>query len=132
MAGSSNELPRVRAVMDELRRAGIMVTYDWTIEVERNGTGSPEGITDKERRLSASMDLRAIDDSDVTLFLNSPGHPSRGMHVELGYALSCQGFGRKLIWSGPNEHIFPCLCDRFFPDDNAAVRYMVETYGRTS
>lgn len=85
VAGSSREIPRVRAAMDALRDAGLVVIGDWTRAVESFGSGG-DALTDEQRANCANDDLDAIDDARAILVL-WPETPSAGAYIELGYAL---------------------------------------------
>lgn len=87
VCASSRETPRARAAMDALRAAGVAITLDWT------ETWQPTvEMLDSARRSAALADLRAIDDADVVLVLDSE-HRS-DLLAELGYALANKRLAR--------------------------------------
>lgn len=115
VAGSSRELPRVRAAMTALRMSGIEVTLDWTEGAE--GWPALVEMSESARLDAARADLSAIDRADVVLVLASP-HRSECM-VEMGYAM---GQLIDVVIAGPlaDRGIFgACANDEFDTDAEA-------------
>lgn len=115
IAGSSREVPRVRAAMDIARLAGLVVTLDWTRDVELVGQANPPDASESDCRRWATADLIAIDRA-VFFWLLYPQHPSPGAFFEFGAAWRA---GRTLIVSGPGQNgsIFSALAHGRVEDD---------------
>lgn len=122
VAGSSKEIPRVRAVMGLLRAFGLTIAYDWTVEVEKVGEANPREAGRVERRKWATTDLNAVGDSDVVLVLVSDD-PARGAYFEAGYALGnyCK---TKLVFSGDTTQSIFCAMGVEFSFDGEAVEFI--------
>ena len=115
VAGSSKELPRVRAAMTALRMSDVEVTFDWTEGAE--SWPPVESLSPGARAHAARLDVGAIDRADVVLVLASP-HRSECM-VEMGYAM---GQLIDVVIAGPlaDRGIFgACANDEFDTDAEA-------------
>lgn len=107
VAGSSSELPRVKAAMARCRAAGYEITHDWVAEVEAVGSANPTEATLQQRRGWATADFIGIGRAQV-VWLLVPYIDGAGAYVELGYAINeCV----PVVASGGDSHsIFLSLC----------------------
>lgn len=98
VAGSSQELARVRAVQAALCAAGCAITHDWTQSVEAAGSGSPETVTPTDELEAWFADLRGVCAADIVVVL-APRAPATtiGAWVELGVAW---GYGVPVVLVG--------------------------------
>lgn len=111
VAGPRDQAKQVAAYMDGLRRAGYLVTHDWTA-----GVLSP-GVPDAERTPSiqnaiAQEDMAGIRDAAV-VWLLAPSAGGTGCWVELGYALGISspaagGWHRTVVVSGAADRTIFC------------------------
>ena len=116
VAGSSREIPRVRAAHRALREAGFELAYDWTHGVEAavaRGV-SEDAMPDGEAHAVATRDLAGVNAADV-VWLLAPEQPTRGAWVELGVA---DALGSDIVVSGPRcrQSVFTrlgWLCDTY-------------------
>lgn len=130
VAGSSKEIPRVRAMQATLVALGCTITHDWTKQVEDYGAGADQ-LSAADKRRFARLDLDGIANAAMVVFLQSPVASSRGMWVEIGYAVACRerlptllflctGGGDQLIWHTLMNGVFEK--DEEFLDKVARVR----------
>lgn len=128
VAGSSKEIPRVRAIMTALRLAGHVITHDWTPLVERfgsDGAAQERALTPADLAKCAAADIHAIDDAERVVML-WPRTKSEGAYVELGIAI---GIGRPVTVSGGDRFWCALLRDeehraaghRVFDTDEEAI-----------
>lgn len=96
VAGSSEQLDRVKDVMAALEERGYTVTHNWPSEVEKVGEANPIDASDKDRLRWARADLLGVHQADVLLLL-MPAKEGFGAAVELGYAIA---HNLKIIVSG--------------------------------
>jgi nucleoside 2-deoxyribosyltransferase len=99
VAGSSNEIERVRVVREAVNATSSIVCVpngDWTqfVEAERKGK------LDKTAEECAWADVRAIDQSALVLAVWPRGLPSKGLCFEIGWA--CAKEKPVLIWDVEN------------------------------
>jgi hypothetical protein len=123
VAGSSNEIPRVRAVQARLRAMGHEITFDWTGPVEEFGGGSDLDI--RRKRLYANRDLLAIREADTVIGLAGGPTVSAGLWFELGYALACvrhtdDNYIAAVIVVG-SQHIFAAVCTQHDTDEQMLI-----------
>lgn len=117
--------------MDQVREAGLVVTYDWTV-------GEAEGeLSPQERVVQAQNDLRGVFAADIVWVLASDAHGA-GHWVELGAVLSLRHVfggrgGPHVVVSGPGRArtIFTVLADYVCEDDEEALAY-VRTWAEES
>jgi hypothetical protein len=91
VAGSSDEREIVGHWLLALRKAGAVITHDWT-----NSEGYYRSSTEDERRRWARQDLDGVRAANVVWML-APEGKSEGAHVELGAALA---LGKRVLVSG--------------------------------
>lgn len=133
LAGSSNELPRVKRAAQwlerlnaELKEAGdeAVITNAWWTDVESAGA-NPAGAESHARRAWAAADLQGVKDADIfwMLFPEEPTS-SGGCFWEAGFADSLD---TQMVLSGPTERsIFSArACE--YASDEAAFRYISDT-----
>lgn len=99
VAGASRNKERARAFMDLVRAHPAMIlTHDWVADID---AADIAGMTDADlddpaRAAFAEGDLNGLAEADVAVFLLEDETVSRGMYVELGYAIavreSCHEF----------------------------------------
>jgi hypothetical protein len=94
VACSSREIDRAERAMDEIRRRGGTITFDWTPDVRQWGPRAPNPNIGLR---CAQDDLGGVRDADVVLVLDS-AEPSYGRTIEHGAALA---LGKLLVVSGP-------------------------------
>jgi len=134
VAGSGNELPRVRAWLAALRDVGIEITLDWTDAIEANRVaGGDASLSPEVREHHAREDFDAVLHADIVWYL-APVTVSRGAYIELGYAL---GRHKLVCASGLAVHrsIFTSLASRVFEADAeafAAIVEYAESHGRST
>lgn len=122
VAGSSDEMPRVRRAMERVRAAGMTVAHDWVLSIEdAGGIANDEHAESWARRALAKECLYAVARANA-LWLLAPetGH-GRGAFVELGYALSFDRMDYRVIVSGRRHacSIFTALGIEVVEDDRA-------------
>lgn len=125
VAGSGNEIGRVRAWLAALRDVGVEITLDWTGAIEANrAAGGDAALTAERREHHAREDFDAVDRADIVWFL-APVTGSRGSYIELGYAL---GRHKLVCASGlaVERTIFTSLAARVFFADADAFAAIVE------
>lgn len=78
VAGNFRERERIRAVMDELERAGHVITHDWT----------GEGVTlpQRSRQEIAIDDIQGVRDAEALVLVDA--ERGWGMYVEMGVAVA--------------------------------------------
>ncbi len=129
VAGASKEIDLIEQLIARLKAGGHEITHDWTVDVRREGGGSPDdpGV----RRSCALKDLGAVRDCDL-FWLVKPAETSTstGAWVELGYALALThnvGMDKYLIASGTSQKcIFADLVDHAFVDHEQALEHILE------
>ena len=130
VAGNSSERgERAKPVIEKLRNAGCVITYDWTVAVDEFGANA---VGETQARLSASRDLAGVRGADVVLAL-APETGGCGMWIEVGAAFA---LGIPVLFScpEPNRTIFSRLALARFESDHFAVAYLLEMHrqGRPS
>ena len=96
VACSSKEINRAERAMDEIRKRGGTITFDWTVDVRQWGSKAPDEVIGLRCAMS---DLGGVRDADVVLVLDST-EPSYGRTIEHGAALV---LGKILVVSGPTH-----------------------------
>lgn len=88
VAGASSERhERVKPVMEALRRAGFIITHDWTEAVDMHGANNEHGtLSLEELQECAYLDIAGVKTADALVLL-APKKASTGAWVELGIAL---------------------------------------------
>lgn len=132
VAGSSQELPRVREAMRRLRAEGHHITFDWTTDVEQFGTHG-DALTIQQRQECADRDFYGIAAADVFLMLD-PAETSRGVQVELGFAISRRwarhhvepGTVLAIVIAGPGQRptIWHACADHVAANDEDAIAWL--------
>jgi GNAT superfamily N-acetyltransferase len=116
VAGSSREIPRVKAAVARLEAAGLSVPCRWWDAFEAGATN--EGLTSRQRLAAATHDYAAIATANVVLVLASE-HRS-DPRTELGIAI---GLNRpRIIVVHPEAHIrgvFAALVEQAVSDEAA-------------
>jgi len=123
VAGPSSEVRRCIAQIGRiLDTRGLSVTYDWTAAVTRYLAG--DRFSRDELITYAQLDLAGVLNADLVWgLLPSKGHASAGLWVEIGAALA--DADRMVLLSGVRSNcIFEHLADKYFPDDDAAFRWI--------
>jgi hypothetical protein len=127
VAGSSNELPRVKRFIEAVVARGHTVTHDWPAEVEEVGNANPLDASLKQRRTWASADLHGVAAADLVVVLMPEGAASFGAGVEFGYALER---GIPIVVSGQYlKSIFTAFATCYEHDDEVLERLPVITDG---
>ena len=124
VAGASKEIDLIEQFIAKLKAAGHTITHDWTVDVRREGGGSPNDPT--VRRTCALQDLKAVEECDL-FWLVKPAETSTstGAWVELGCALSDPA--KYTVASGASEKcIFADLVDHSFVDHMQALEHILE------
>lgn len=125
VAGASKEIDLIERLIAKLKEAGHEITHDWTVDVRREGGGSPNDSD--VRRTCALKDLEAVEACQI-FWLVKPAETSTstGAWVELGWALALHK-GKHLIASGASEKcIFADLVDHSFVDHEQALEHILE------
>ena len=132
VAGSSADRDRVRAFMQRVRDAGMVITFDWIEAMERAGVGD-EGLCNPDRRRYATADLTGVENARVVVVLLDDNAPTRGAWVELGYAIGLresEGPDRHaiIVCGGRRRSIFtvPGLVDSECENDDQAFARLVQ------
>ena len=118
VGGGSGDRAECAEWMDELRKAGVHITHDWT---RCEGYGRESTAT--ERATWAQRDIDGVRAADV-VWIRIPREKSEGSHGELCAALA---LGKRVIVSGHYDahgRIFPALCETA-PDDIGAFARIV-------
>lgn len=124
VAGNSGEREaRAKPMIESLRNAGCVITYDWTIAVDQFGANA---VGEVQARLSASRDLAGVRAADVVLAL-APETGGCGMWIEVGAAFA---LGIPVVFScpEPNRTIFSRLALARFEADHEALTYLLEMH----
>lgn len=133
VAGASSEVERAERAIAALRRAGCVVTHDWTREVRDHRAKKIHDaeIGDHECREIAVADLAAVRRSNVLLLL-VPEQPSQGAWVELGCASGVADL--RIVACGPNMccSIFTRIADVMLETDDAAIALLSQRPGDAS
>jgi hypothetical protein len=133
VAGASAELDRCERVIAALREGGCTVNFDWTAVMRDHVARgiSDAQLDDHEARRHAEVDIAAVEDADVVLFL-APEAATRGAWFELGWAIGwTAGRGERWLRSvyvaGPasRQSIFTRCADALFLSDDDAVSTIV-------
>lgn len=119
IAGSSDDLPRVKAAMAAATAAGLTVVSTWVGHVEKAGDGNPRWATNEQRWRWASTDLDGVGDSDVIWLLFAPKF---GAGAEWGYA---RAMGKIQITSGDTKRSIFCALGHEFETDEAALAFLL-------
>jgi hypothetical protein len=106
VASSTFDIDRVRRVQAMVRKAGGLITFDWT-DVETPGQGEIRedwrGHHERARELSMREKFAVINADLVILVSPSPGH-GLGCFIEVGMAM---GRGIPVLIAGPiRESVF--------------------------
>lgn len=91
VGGASANLRRARRFLARVRaHPDMTVSYNWipSVEQARREGISDEDLARKDRRNIAEGCLNGIAEADAACFLLEPDLVSRGVYVELGYALA--------------------------------------------
>lgn len=118
VSGASSELERAEAFIAECRRAGIMISLDWTAFFRRQAAG--ERVEPAE---CVAADVRGVMDADaLVVLLPTDGRTSRGLWVEVGVAIA---EGTEIVWVGEEgtADIWGCL-GTWVADDAEALRVL--------
>lgn len=83
VATSFQNIPEARAVMDILRKAGHVITHDWTSEAI--DPAWPKEQQDEYLQTCGASDYRGVCDSDAVVLINHD--KSRDAMAEFGMAL---------------------------------------------
>lgn len=136
VAGSSNDLERVRAAQRRLRVAGAEISFDWTLDIElaRVSGKTDADLSEPQRAVASIGCLDGVRLARVFWLLAPPAHaPSRGAWGELGYAIALaeRDPNRTILVSGPGarETIFtshPLVTS----GDDASVAEFLERWAR--
>lgn len=86
VAASSKKWATARLMMNTFRMHGYEITYDWTVDVEKYGPGSPDETPQEVMKNAAQNDLIGVVDAEVFVLLWTP--EVYGAMVELGAALA--------------------------------------------
>ena len=124
VAGNSSEREdRAKPMIEALRNAGCVISYDWTIAVDQFGANA---VSETQARLSASRDLAGVRGADVVLAL-APAEGGTGLWIECGAALA---LGIPLVFACPlpNRTIFSRLALARFETDHEALSYLLEMH----
>ncbi len=123
VAGASKERhERAVPIINALLKKGIVITYDWTLDMKDFGPEySDEYLTAKQRIQYARADLDAVLRADYILFL-TPENGSAGAWVEYGYAIASD---IPVIVTGKwHKSIFTSMAYKLFEIDMEAVDYL--------
>jgi hypothetical protein len=120
VAGSSKELPRVRAFMAKARALGVDVTYDWTVPCLELGANPPDTSI---REAAVDALYAAIRNSEAFVLLGPmPGHHTIGAWVELAWAAEYLDMDAVAV-VGPIESVYSTL-GVSLADDDAALAWV--------
>ena len=84
IAGASAEIDDIESKISIVKKAGYLITFDWTEKVREVGNASPDDPN--IRREAALADLRGVERAEI-FWLLKPTNASTGAWVELGAAL---------------------------------------------
>jgi len=121
IAGSSQDLPRVKELMTRFQDAGYTLTHDWTTYFDE---------VPKDYTHFARLDLVGIQAAEYIIFLYERDLPYRGTHTELGLAISW----RKpclILGEYAHKNIFTRLENMYFfkkEEEILEYLYMLENY----
>jgi hypothetical protein len=125
----SEQMTRAKPAMSALRKAGIVVTHDWTLPGEADLTVRPEKteqtLSAHQRRGYALADLRGVRQADLVWLVVPPREAyGAGCFFEAGAALV---LGIPLFVSGPEwrRSIFCELAAMKFETDAEALAAIV-------
>lgn len=102
VSGQLNEKVRIRAAYDQLAKAGIEVTHDWTT-TDNIGDYSANA---REAGYRAKLDVQGVIEADVYILLTDNQICGKGMYVELGAALALASISGSpaVCIVGPRNH----------------------------
>jgi len=86
VAGSGRDLARVRTVQKALREHGHEITYDWTSDIEHNGSTAESDLDPVVAAAYAVADAQAVLDARAFVLV-LPQTLSIGSWVEFGIAI---------------------------------------------
>ena len=116
VAATFSDFSRARAAMAQLRAAGAVITYDWTVNVDAYPN---DDAPDDHAASEAFSDLRGVRDADAVLVLTQADHARGcGMWIEMGAALA---YGTPVYIVGPQRtrSIFCTLAAGYETDADA-------------
>ena len=87
IAGSSKEYILVASYIQKVEAMGHRVTQDWTEAIRAHGAANDASVPRQSQKYHAELDLVGIEDAHLIWFI-CPELDSKGMWVELGYALA--------------------------------------------
>jgi hypothetical protein len=130
VAGASKEIEIIEGFLARLRRAGYVITHDWTQDMREEALKGKTDVelTPEERARYAKLDLAGVESCEV-FWLAVPANQSLGAWIELGFALALRaqsGVSPVLMVSGPASSIFTDLADFRFPTHEACLFQLCE------
>lgn len=136
VAGASSERARSEAMAEKIRSTGCVLTHPWwDVFTELEAAGRLAHLTPSERLAHANADLAGVLAADLIVFLHpTPGHSSKGMWTELGFALGLREAGAKyqklwVVGEPLGQRFFSLKAERHFEDDEecfVALRQSIE------
>ncbi len=122
LAGASVELDTIERYMEEVRKAGYLITFDWTVPVRKSGALS---LLTNINALAAAVDLAAVRMAHIVWVLAPPlGIASTGCWVEFGAALA--GGIPVIISGGFDRCIFARLATYRFDTHQEACNFLTD------
>jgi hypothetical protein len=121
VAAASLEIDRAERAIDDVRKRGWTVTYDWTAELAASDKPANVGLSDKERRQIAHACLDGLRRADVVWVLAPDTWCTAGVWGELVAAIA---LGESdVVVSGPSSKrtIFASLASAEVDSDEAAL-----------
>ena len=94
VASGLENIERAKLVVDELKRRGHIIGYEWT------KYGDVRGQSEDILMSTAREEAFAVIDSALVLIMLPGG---RGTHIELGLALASRNNKRIILWSETGE-----------------------------
>lgn len=104
---ASNNVKRARDVMSVLEKNGHIITFDWTIDIEKESEQKDE---------KAIIERDAIRNSDALVYLWEENQESA--RYEAGMAM---GLGKKVIVSGNHKSFFFQLPEVISVEDDSGI-----------
>ncbi len=110
--------------MERLRKAGIIITHDWTVDDVACTVLTDAHLPPGERKKRADDDLKGIDDADFVWLLTPNERGASGAWTEFGYAL---GTLKPVIVSGLawERTIFTTRANQGFHSDDEAFHFLL-------
>ena len=132
VAGSSKERnERAIPIIKQLRRAGLIITHDWTVDMQQYSSPQHSDVlVPEETRIRCSDDdMNAIRHAHYVLLLSPDERGSSGAWTEFGFALGC-AVPVIVTGAGNKRTIFTSKASRLFDNDVDGAAYLIELHQR--